>query len=88
MTVVFVPINGAERRALHNAGQMDLEVCSVTFQAHVLSVSHSYLFLLNRSTRMFGQLFDKLGLSRHHNSDRRPSAFPNLKEQVKLIEYK
>ena len=25
-TVVFVPINGAERRALHNAGQMNLKV--------------------------------------------------------------
>ena len=46
-----------------------------------------YLFLLKRRTRMFGQLFDKLRLSCHHNSDRRPSAFPNLKEQVK-IEYK
>ena len=34
-TVVFVPINGAERRALHNAGQMDLEVCSVTIPAQV-----------------------------------------------------
>ena len=25
-TVVFVPINGAKRRALHNAGQLDLKL--------------------------------------------------------------
>ena len=28
-TVVFVPINGAERRALHNAGQMELETFKI-----------------------------------------------------------